>query len=517
MEALDAVHLRHHVVHKDAVVVVVLGQPQALGAVGGGVDLDLGLQQQLGHHHQVHVVIVHHQDVGVRRLEALAVGLPVAGPGPGGQGEGPKGLLVDDVLVQRDDEGGPLGIDAVHADLAAHQLHQLVDDAQAKAGALDVAVLLLVHPAEGVEDVGDVLLLHPHAGVLHGVPDPHPVDPLALAADGEGDRALAGILDRVVQQVDQDLLDAHLVPAEHTGNGGVHVELELQALLLGLDPDHVDDLGEQGPRLVGDVDDLHLAGLDLGDVQNVVDQREEHLAGALDVPGVFRHLVGDVLPQDDLVEPDDGIDGGADLVAHAGEEVVLRPVQLLDLLLLALGEGVLLLVHPAQEHEEDAGEQAHHDHGEGGVEKGVLIEVPQGDLREIVGGAVAEHGLHHTQPEEHDPAPPVQGDADIDEAKHEPLRHAAVKPARGKERDREQREQQDRDDRGARVDLLLSDADPDDHPHGGQTDHQHQDIPDAPAHGQSKRYRDHADACDDAEHPLPQADPVIGDDLKPFF
>ena len=111
----------------------------------------------------------------------------------------------------------------------------------------------------------------------------------------------------------------------------------------------------------------------------------------------------------------------------------------------------------------------------------------------------------------------MQGDADIDEAKHEPLRHAAVKPARGKERDREQREQQDRDDRGARVDLLLSDADPDDHPHGGQTDHQHQDVPDAPAHGQSKRYRDHADACDDAEHPLPQADPVIGDDLKPFF
>ena len=67
--------------------------------------------------------------------------------------------------------------------------------------------------------------------------DPDPVDIQPLAPDGEGHGALAGVLDRVVEQVDEDLLDAHLVAAEHTGDGGVHMELEFQPLFLGLDPD----------------------------------------------------------------------------------------------------------------------------------------------------------------------------------------------------------------------------------------------------------------------------------------
>ena len=104
MEALDAVHFRHHVVHEDAVVVVVLGQPQALRAAGGRVDLDFCIREQLGYHHQVHVVVVHHENVGLRGLEALAVGLPLVGPRPGGQGKRSQFPLIDDVLVQHDDE-----------------------------------------------------------------------------------------------------------------------------------------------------------------------------------------------------------------------------------------------------------------------------------------------------------------------------------------------------------------------------------------------------------------------------
>ena len=202
MEAFDSVHLGHHVVHQNAVIVVVLGQPQALRPARGGVNLNFCLGQQLGDHHQIHIIVVHHQDVSVGGLEALPIGSAIVDLGPGSQSEGPQLLFVHNVLLQSDDELGALGIDAVDADLAAHQIHQLLDDAQPQAGALNVAVFLLVHPAEGIEQIGDVLLLHALAGVLHRVPDHHPVEPLALTADGEGDRALAGVFHRVVQKVD---------------------------------------------------------------------------------------------------------------------------------------------------------------------------------------------------------------------------------------------------------------------------------------------------------------------------
>ena len=69
------------------------------------------------------------------------------------------------------------------------------------------------------------------------------------------------------------------------------MEPEFQPLLLGLYPNHIDDFGKKLPRLVRDIYNLHLAGLYLGKVQDVVDQGEEHLAGALDVPGVFSYLL----------------------------------------------------------------------------------------------------------------------------------------------------------------------------------------------------------------------------------
>ena len=479
--------------------------------------MDLRIRQQPADHHQIHVVVIHHQDVGVRRLEALPVLLPLTNPGTGGQGEGPQLLFIHNILLQGDDEGRALGIDAVYADLTAHQLHQLLDDAQPQAGALDETVFVLLHPPEGIEDIGNVLLPHALPGVLYGVPDAYPVDGPAFAANGQGDGALAGILHGVIQQVDENLLDPHLVSAEHAGNGRVHVQLELQALFLGLDPDHIDDLGEKRAGFIGDVDDLHLSGLDLGYVQRVVDQRQQQLAGALDIPRVLRNVLRNILPQDELVQPDDGIDGRADLVAHAGEEVVLRPVQLLDLLLLPLGEGVFLLIHPIQEHEQHAGEQSHHNHGKGGIQQRVLVEVRHGELREIEGGAVAEHRLRHTQSEKYDSAPALQGDADVNKAEHKPLRHAAVKSARREKRNGKQRQQQHCNGGCAGMDALFLNADPNDQRHGGQADHHHDDIPDAPAHGQGERYRNHADACHNAEHALMQADSVIADDLKPFF
>ena len=204
-------------------------------------------------------------------------------------------------------------------------------------------------------------------------------------------------------------------------------------------------------------------------------------------------------------------------MAHAGKKVVLRPVQLLNLLFLPLREGVFLLIHPIEKHEQNAGKQPHHNHGKRGVKQGGMLGVRRGHGGKIKGGAVTKQRLHRAQPKKHAPPPSLQSDADIDKAEHKPLRHTAVKAPRGKKGDGKQRQQHHRNERGARMDAFFLNADLDNHPHGGKACYQYQNIPNVPAHRQRKRDGDHADPCHNAKHPLAEADAVIADNLKPFL
>ena len=72
---------------------------------------------------------------------------------------------------------------------------------------------------------------------------------------------------------------------------------------------------------------VHLAGLDLGHVEDVVDQRQQVLAGAEDVLRVFLVALvaerAEHLADHDLGEAVDGVERRAQLVAHIGQELAL--------------------------------------------------------------------------------------------------------------------------------------------------------------------------------------------------
>ncbi|MPN12344.1 hypothetical protein SDC9_159660 [bioreactor metagenome] len=76
--------------------------------------------------------------------------------------------------------------------------------------------------------------------------------------------------------------------------------------------------------------DLHLAGFDLGKVENVVDHPEQALAGCIDlgerIPGF--HGVIDVAHADGG-KAHDPVERGADFMAHVGDEFAARAGQLL--------------------------------------------------------------------------------------------------------------------------------------------------------------------------------------------
>ena len=223
----------------------------------------------------------------------------------------------------------------------------MVNDAQTQSGSLDVAVLFLIDPFESVKNIRNVFFFDALSRILYGIPDAYPVQRPAFAADGEGNGAFACILDRVVQKVDQNLFDADLIAAEHAGDGRVHMQPKVQPFVSGLDPDHIDNFRKKCACFVGNVDNFHFAGFDLGQIQNVVDERQQYFAGALNVPRVFRHILRDVTPQNDLVQSDDGIDGRTNFVAHAGEKMILRFVQLFDLFFLLPGQLIFLFIEPA--------------------------------------------------------------------------------------------------------------------------------------------------------------------------
>jgi hypothetical protein len=82
------------------------------------------------------------------------------------------------------------------------------------------------------------------------------------------------------------------------------------------------------------------AALDPGDVQHLVDQPEQVAAAVEHVGDALGLLVGQVLQLQQLPEPEDGVERGAQLVAHLGEELALGPVGPLGVLL-GLLQGLL--------------------------------------------------------------------------------------------------------------------------------------------------------------------------------
>ncbi len=100
----------------------------------------------------------------------------------------------------------------------------------------------------------------------------------------------------------------------------------------------------------------HLAGLDLGHVEDVVDDRQQVLARGVDVADVFGVALvakgAEQLGHHHLGEAVDGVQRGAQFVAHVGQELALGLVgalgaDLLDLVLAGeFGQLVLAALQP---------------------------------------------------------------------------------------------------------------------------------------------------------------------------
>ena len=82
-------------------------------------------------------------------------------------------------------------------------------------------------------------------------------------------------------------------------------------------------------RVEGHPLELELTGLDLGQIEEIVDEDEEVRAGAAEQAHVLALLVVQLRLPEDVRDAEDGVEGSPDLVAHVGEEIGLGATGLL--------------------------------------------------------------------------------------------------------------------------------------------------------------------------------------------
>ena len=283
---------------------------QRLRAALGAVGMHAHGFERVGRRLQEDRIVVH--DEHIQRFQAQILALPV------GNGD-----------VDFDREGRALARGALAVDGAAHQVHHLLGDGEAQARALNAVDAAVRLAGEGL-----VHLLHERRGhadaiVRHGVAELHAAGHAALLLAQVHAHAAAGlgVLDGVGENVDVDLVQAKLVGIEIFLLHVIDAEAEVDVLLLDHRLGDVDQvLGRlhdgEGQRAQGE-----LAALHLGDIQDVVDERQQMAARKADFPEVLPHRlrIAEVLLRYGG-QPDDRIHGGADIVGHGGQKIRLGTV-----------------------------------------------------------------------------------------------------------------------------------------------------------------------------------------------
>jgi hypothetical protein len=107
--------------------------------------------------------------------------------------------------------------------------------------------------------------------------------------------------------------------------------LDAQRTLGGQRPDEVDGVLDDLKETYRLRRQRQVAALDAGEVQHLIDEAKQMLPGPQDVVDALGLLLGQVVELEQLPEPEDRVERGTQLVAHAGQELALggvRPVGL---------------------------------------------------------------------------------------------------------------------------------------------------------------------------------------------
>ena len=351
----QAVHHGHVHVHDDQVEALLARSLDGdLTVFGGGAAVAGGAHPGL-EDHAVDRVVLDHQHA--QRLPVLDLGVDRFRGGLTGP--------FDHIGLDREGEGGAFAEGRHHADVAVHDVGHAPRNRQAQPRAAEPARRGRVDLGEGLEQPRQIVRGDAGAGIGDGEVEAHTAVFQPLAANDVRNLALVGELHRIGEQVMNDLADAQRIAAHDSRNVALEPGVEVQPLGFGL--------GLEGPGhplveiLERHVDDLegHLAGLDLGHVEDVVQQAQQIVAGVADDRQIVPLRRLQPRGGQQLGGAEDAVHRGAQFMRNDAEEVglgvaggiglVARGLQLLDQMGLMLLEGADPLLpqhgHHDQHHE----------------------------------------------------------------------------------------------------------------------------------------------------------------------
>ena len=169
-------------------------------------------------------------------------------------------------------------------------------------------------------------LRHADAAVRHAEPQDGVTVCLRLGYDGHHHFAVFRELDGVPDEIRDDLAKAVGVAHQGVRHVGTDVIGQFQSLQLCPRRQQLERRGEAVAQVERDDIDGELAGLDLREVEDVVDDGQQRLGGRLDHVQIVALLGSEVRGERELRHANDAVQRRANLVAHVGQEFALRAV-----------------------------------------------------------------------------------------------------------------------------------------------------------------------------------------------
>ena len=221
---------------------------------------------------------------------------------------------------------------ALDADFASHQLDEHAGDRQAESRAAVAARGRAVELGVDGEDSRRIFSGQADARVrdFEADADAGTLDLEMVRADDHLPRI--GEFHGVADEVDQHLAQPAGVTHHELGHVWTHVQDQLDAFVGRGFRKKLDRFFDDVARAEIDCLQLYAPGLDTREIEDVVDDLEQCIAGSADRLDVLALLGRELSVHQQAGHPDDTAERSADLVAHRGEELRLEPRQLLQVL-----------------------------------------------------------------------------------------------------------------------------------------------------------------------------------------
>ncbi len=235
---------------------------------------------------------------------------------------------IHDLLPHDKGKGGTLAVGALYVQVGSHELQHAGADREPQPRTLNAAGADDIQPVKRRKEPADFFLLYADACIPHHHLQLHILAIFLSRLHPQGYGTLFRVLCGIGKQVGDNLLETQLVPEESNRQMGVDFQQEEQSLFLQAEFHKIGQICNEGAGIVLCLDEFHAACLDLGEIQDVIDDAQEAGARCANVVGILQDVLVMTLPAYQLIHAQNGGDGGAYLMAHVGEEVCLGPVGL---------------------------------------------------------------------------------------------------------------------------------------------------------------------------------------------